>query len=105
VTVVSSQKSDCHMGSLPRLQVTDLQEMHNRFREKLDVGLKTLADNQDKGGIPSGPTVDRFSNPNGTAEAELSARAEIESQHTEADQAEQEVQQAQTPASNPGGNK
>ena len=103
VTVVSSQKSDCRMGSAPRLQVANLQEMHNRFREKMDRGLNTLANNQGKGGIPSGPKADLLANPNGTADVELNARAEIESQGADADQAEKEVMDAQTSAASTSG--
>ena len=55
VLVSSSQKSDCHSGSQLSMAVDDLQEMHNHFREQLDSGLKTLAENQGKNGIPAGP--------------------------------------------------
>ena len=46
VLVSASQKSDCASGSQVAVSVDDLQEMHNHFREQLDSGLKTLADNQ-----------------------------------------------------------
>ena len=48
VSVVSSKRGDCNTGSSPRVEVADLQEMHNHFREQMDSGLKTLADNQGK---------------------------------------------------------
>jgi hypothetical protein len=94
VNVVSSQKSDCRMGSSPRVQVVDLQEMHNHFREQLDSGLKTLADNQGKNGIPSGPAASGRSNREGAAAPDLSVTADLQKQQEEADQAEKEVQQA-----------
>jgi len=94
VNVVSSQKSDCRMGSSPRVQVADLQEMHNHFREQLDSGLKTLADNQGKNGIPSGPTAGGRSNREGAAAPDLSVGADLQKQQDEADQAEKEVLQA-----------
>ena len=104
VNVVSSQKNDCRMGSLPRLQVTDLQEMHNRFLEKMDSGLKSLADNQGKNGLPGAPTVEGRANPYGTVEEEATAKAEIENQNAEADQEEKEVQQAAPAPKAPSGN-
>jgi len=94
VNVVSSQKSDCQMGSSARVQVADLQEMHNHFREQLDSGLKTLADNQGKNGIPSGPAAGGNLNREGAAVADLSVTADLKKQQDEADQAEKEVQQA-----------
>jgi hypothetical protein len=98
VNVVSSQKSDCRMGSSPRVQVADLQEMHNHFREQLDSGLKTLADNQGKNGIPSGPAAGGRSNREGAAAPDLSVTADLQKQQEEADQAEKEVQQASAPS-------
>jgi hypothetical protein len=55
VSVMSSKQNDCRVGATPRVAVTDLQEMHNSFREKLDSGLKTLADNSGQGGLPRAP--------------------------------------------------
>ncbi len=104
VNVVSRQKSDCPSGSSPRIQVADLQEMHNRFREQLDNGLKTLADNQGKKGIPSGPAPRGRENPDGTAVPDLTATKNLQDQRREADQAEKEVQQATSSTGSAGGN-
>jgi hypothetical protein len=49
VKVVSSKTGDCPKESDAAVQLADLQEMHNQFREQLDNGLKMLADNQAKG--------------------------------------------------------
>ena len=38
VRVMSSKPNDCGVGSMPRVAVTDLQEMHNNFRQQLDAG-------------------------------------------------------------------
>jgi len=94
VNVVSSQKNSCGVDSSPRVQVVDLQEMHNHFREQLDSGLKTLADNQGKNGIPTGPAAGSRSNREGSAAPDLSVKADLQKQQEEADQAEKEVQQA-----------
>src|SRR6266446_692969 len=106
VMVLSSKKSDCGMDSSPRVQVADLQEMHNHFREQLDNGLKTLADNQGKKGIPSGPAAGGRKNPDGTAAPDDAAvvAAKLKQQQQEADQTEKEVQQAASSPSGNGGN-
>jgi hypothetical protein len=104
VNVVSSQKADCRSGSAPRVQVADLEEMHNHFREQMDAGLKTLADNQGKNGIPTGPAANPKAVPEGTAVPDLTATADLQKQRQDADQAEKEVQQASSSGSSAGGN-
>src|SRR5467141_2081311 len=104
VMVLSSKKSDCGMDSSPRLQVADLQEMHNHFREQLDNGLKTLADNKGKKGIPSGPAAGGRKNADGTAAPDLTAATDLQKQKQDADQTEKEVQQAASSTSGTGGN-
>jgi hypothetical protein len=104
VYVLKSQKSDCAAGTTPRIQVADLQEMHNHFREQIDAGLKTLADNQGKNGLPSAPAAaSPHVNADGTAAPDDAAAigAQLNQQQLEAEQAETEVQQA-APPSPPG---
>src|SRR6266478_4796547 len=106
VIVLSSKKSDCGMDSSPRIQVADLQDMHNHFREQLDNGLKTLADNKGKKGIPAGPAAGGRKNPDGTSAPDDPAvvTAKLKQQQQEADQTEKEVQQAASSPSGNGGN-
>jgi len=94
VSIISSKKSDCTIGTAPRVPVADLQEMHNHFREQMDTGLKTLAENQGKNGIPSGPALNPRQNPDGKAAEDLTATADLQKQQQDAEQAEKEVQQA-----------
>jgi hypothetical protein len=94
VLVSSSQKGDCHSGSQVAMAVDDLQEMHNHFREQLDQGLKTLAENQGRNGLPSGPAPGGRANPDGRAEPDLDVEAQLNDQQKDADAAEVEVQQA-----------
>ncbi len=104
VTVLKSQKSDCAAGTTPRIQVADLQEMHNHFREQMDAGLKTLADNQGKNGLPSAPAAaSPHVNADGTAAPDDAATigAQLNQQQLEAEQAETEVQQAAPPSGPP----
>jgi hypothetical protein len=104
VNVLSSQNTDCAGGSTPRIQVADLEDMHNHFQEQLDSGLQTLASNQGKDGIPTGPAADPRQNPDGTAAPDLTAAADLQKQQQDANQAEKEVQQDVPPTGGPGGN-
>ena len=90
------------MNSLVRIQVADLQDMHNQFAEQLDSGLESLAKNQGKDGIPTGPAADPQKNPDGTAAPDPAAVADLQKQQQAADQAEKEVQQGAPPAGGPG---
>jgi len=105
VSVLKSQKFDCAAGTTPRIQVADLQEMHNHFREQMDAGLKTLADNQGKNGLPSAPSAaSPHQNADGTAAPDDAAAiaTQLNQQRQEAEQAETEVRQASS-ASGPAG--
>jgi hypothetical protein len=104
VSVLSSQKADCAGGSAPRLQVTDLEDMHNQFQEQLGSGLQTLASNQGKDGIPTGPAADPRKNSDGTAPPDPTAAADLQKQQQEANQAEKEVRQDAAPTGGPGNN-
>jgi hypothetical protein len=53
--VSASKKSDCSVGQEVAIGVDDLQEMHNKFEEQLDNGMKDLADKQGQNGIPKAP--------------------------------------------------
>jgi hypothetical protein len=100
VLVSSSQKGDCSSGSQVAMAVDDLQEMHNHFREQMDAGLKTLADNQGKNGLPSAPAAaSPHVNADGTAAPDDAAAisAQLNQQQQEAEQAETEVQQTVPP--------
>ena len=92
VLVSASQKSDCASGSQVAVSVDDLQEMHNHFREQLDSGLKTLADNQGKNGLPPAPDTKTKPNPDGQVKPDTSVKDELAAQQADADKAEQDVQ-------------
>jgi hypothetical protein len=55
--VRSSKPGDCERESVVPVSVNDLQEMQNNLQAQIDSGLKTLADNQGKSGLPSPPDV------------------------------------------------
>jgi hypothetical protein len=90
VDVVSSKPGDCTADSRAAVQLADLQEMHNQFREKLDSGLKMLAENQAKG-LPNGPAAGARPVADGTAEPVADAESQLVAQETDAAKLEAQV--------------
>ena len=93
VLVSGSQKGDCGSGVQVAVAVNDLQEMHNHFREQIDDGLGELAKNQGKNGMPGAPAGSAVSkpNPDGVAQPDPNAAADLAKQQQDADAAEKEV--------------
>ena len=94
VEVVSSKNGDCAVGTASRMGVDDLEEMHDSFRQKVDDGLKSLSENQGKGGIPSGPAATPHTVPEGQATPDLTVEADLKKQQEAADATEKDVQAA-----------
>jgi hypothetical protein len=96
VSVLSSKPGDCPVNSAANVDVASLQEMHNQFREQIDNGMKQLADNQGKNGLPSAPAAAPRQVAEGQAPPEAANTVEqaLAQQQADATQAEQEVQQA-----------
>lgn len=95
VKVLSAKSQDCGIGSMPRVQVTDLQDMHNDFREKLSTGMDTLA--KGGNGLPKAPDATHKINPDGQAQPDLNADSDLNAQQADADAADKEVQAASQP--------
>jgi len=93
VNVVSSQKSDCRMGSSSRVQVADLQEMHNHFRELIDAGMKSLAEKSGKDGLPAAPDTSTKAGEVPAPAPDGNVDSELQQQQKDADQTEAEVPQ------------
>jgi len=55
--VIGSKLGNCAANSWVDVEVADLQEMQNQFREQIDAGLKMMAQNQAKG-LPAAPEAD-----------------------------------------------
>jgi hypothetical protein len=91
VLVSSSQKGDCGNGAKLSMAVDDLQDMHNAFREKIDDGLKTLADNQGKNGLPASPSTATKENADVKAQPDQDAAQQLADQQKDADDAEKDV--------------
>ena len=66
--------------------------MHNQFRQQIDTGLRTLADNQGKNGLPSAPDT-RTSAGEAPAPSPDDVQADLQKQQADANQTETDVQQ------------
>jgi hypothetical protein len=95
VLVTSSQNNDCTARTQLDVSLQDLQDMHNDFRQKIDQGLQTLADNQGKNGMASAPPADPRPREEGQAQPDTDATAQLDQQQKAADAAETAVRQAQ----------
>ena len=93
-SVQSSKQTDCGTGQTVAVGVQDLQEMHNQFREQLDSGLKTLADNSGKGGLPKAPDTATTAGEVPTPAPDPTAGAQLQDAQQDADQTEKAVQQS-----------
>jgi hypothetical protein len=93
VSVSSSKGNDCSVGSTLMVQVSDLQEMHNQFREQMDSGLKTLADNSGKSGLPPAPDTSTSAGEVPPPPPEANVDSALQAQQQAANQAEAQIQQ------------
>ena len=87
-TVSASKKSDCAVGREIAIGVDDLQEMHNKFEEQLDNGMKDLASKQGKGGLPKAPDTKTTSSDVPPPPPDNNAAKVLEEQQAAADQTE-----------------
>jgi hypothetical protein len=92
VEVVSSKRDDCAVGTASRMALDDLEEMHDSFRQKVDDGLKSLSENQGKGGIPNGPAATVHPLPEGETTLDPTVESDLEKQQQAADATEKDVQ-------------
>jgi hypothetical protein len=101
VLVSSSQRNDCSAGTQLAVAVQDLQDMYNEFQLRMDAGLQKLAENQGQNGLPAGPAAGRTANPDGTANVDLTAYADLQQQQQDATSTEQEIEQTANEAYSP----
>lgn len=90
-TVSASKKSDCAVGKEIAIGVDDLQEMHNKFEEQLDNGMKDLASKQGKDGLPKAPDTKATPSDVPPPPPDNNAAKALEEQQTTADQTESQV--------------
>jgi len=92
-SVQSSKKADCAAGQTVAIGVQELQEMHNQFRQQLDSGLKTLASNSGKGGLPQAPDTTTTGGEVPAPPPDSGAAAQLASAQQDAEAADNAVQQ------------
>jgi hypothetical protein len=92
VEVLSSKSGDCARDSATTVEFSQLQEMHNQFREQIDSGLKMLAANQVRGVTAPAATPRQVAE--GTADPAPDAEAQLVSQETDAASVEAQVSEA-----------
>ena len=90
-SVSSAKKSDCAVGSEIAIAVDDLQEMHNKFEEQLDNGMKDLANKQGQNGLPKAPDTKTTPSDVPPPPPDASAAKALEEQQSAADQTESQV--------------
>jgi hypothetical protein len=88
--VLSSKQNDCSAGTDFSVDVDDLQDMYNSFREQLDDGLNKLAQNQDKR-LPSAPAAGQRAVPEGTADPAPDGASQLQAQENQAANLEAQV--------------
>jgi hypothetical protein len=93
VEVVSSKPGDCDADSTTTVELVQLQEMYNQFREQIDSGLKMLAENQGKS-LPKGPAAGARPVAEGTADPASDAASQLSTQESDAAKLEAEVKQS-----------
>jgi hypothetical protein len=93
VSVSTSKGNDCRVGSTLMVGVTDLQDMHNQLREQMDSGLKTLADNSGKGGLPPAPDTGTSPGEVPTPPPDANVDSALQAQQQAANQTEAQIQQ------------
>jgi hypothetical protein len=97
VLVSAGQQNDCAPGTQLHVQLSDLEDMHNHFREQIDDGLGKLADNAGKNGMPGSPPADAKPTPDGQAQPDATAANVLQQQQQSAANTEEEVQSASKP--------
>ena len=90
-TVSASKKSDCAAGQEIAIGVDDLQEMHNKFEEQLDNGMKDLSSKQGKNGLPKAPDTKTTQSDVPLPPPDNNAAKTLEEQRAAADQTESQV--------------
>jgi len=53
--VLASKQSDCVKGSVVKVELADLQEMHNHLLSSIDKGMAQMKDHPGQGGLPAPP--------------------------------------------------
>jgi len=93
VSILSSKKGDCSASVQPSVDVGALQEMNNRQREQVDAGMKQLAADQGKDGLPKAPDTGTTAGEVPPPQPDADADSELQQEQNDADQTQTQVEQ------------
>ena len=93
VIVKGTKKDDCAIGTKGSLDANDVQEMYNNFRQTLDAGLKSLAENSGKSGLPKAPDTSTKAGEVPAPTPDANVDSDLQQQEKDADQLEADVKQ------------
>src|ERR1035441_2837100 len=92
-TVKSAKKDECPVGATVGIDVSDLQDMHNSLRQTMDEGLKKLAENNGKNGLPAAPDTKTTAGEVPPPAPDSNVQDDLAQTQKDADQAEAEAKQ------------
>ena len=93
VSVMTSKQKECAVGSTLLVGVSDLQEMHNDFRQQVDSGMEKLANQQGQDGIPRAPDVSTTQGEVPPPAPDQNVDRQLQEQQSQASQVETQVEQ------------
>jgi hypothetical protein len=92
-TVKSSKKGECPVGSTVGVATDDLQEMYNNLRQNMSQGMKEMADNSGKNGLPTAPDTKTTAGEVPAPSPDTNVQNDLDQTQKDADQAEAEAKQ------------
>jgi hypothetical protein len=92
-TVKSAKKGECPVSSTVGVAVDDLQDMYNNMRQNLSQGMKEMADNSGKNGLPKAPDTTTTAGEVPAPTADPSVQNDLQQTQKDADQAEADAKQ------------
>ena len=92
-TVKSSKKGECPVGSTVGVATDDLQEMFNNLRQNMSQGMKEMADNSGKNGLPTAPDTKTTAGEVPAPAPDTNVDSDLQQTQKDADQAEAEAKQ------------
>jgi len=92
-TVKSSKKGECPIGSTVGVATTDLQEMYNNLRQNMSDGMKEMANNSGKNGLPTAPDTKTTAGEVPAPTADTNVKDDLQQAQKDGDQVEAEAKQ------------
>ncbi|MGA2004779.1 MAG: hypothetical protein ABSG70_15445 [Terriglobales bacterium] len=92
-TVKSAKKDECAIGATVGVEVSELQDMHNSLQSTMDEGLKKLASENGKNGLPKSPDATTTQGEVPPPTPDSNVKDDLTATQKEADQAEADAKQ------------